>query len=87
MKVEFEKPVTFSTLHRAFTGEGIPPIPEDAKRVAVSSRTTAYLSTTGEAWECFAGNGTSLSSQTFYWPALDLCPRAWAQEKEAANAS
>ncbi len=78
MKVKFEKPVAFSTIHRAFTGPGIPPIPEDATMLVVSSTTVAYVSQTGEVWECFAGNGTSSTSQTFYWPALALCPRAWA---------
>ena len=80
MKITFEKPVSFSTLDNAFTGAGIPSIPEDAHRYAVGPTTTAYVSNTGEVWECFAGNGTSQTSQTFYWPALALCPRAWAQE-------
>ena len=80
MKVEFEKPVTFSTLHRAFTGAGIPSIPADATRLEVGDHTIAYVSASGEAWECFAGNGTSQTSQTFYWPSLAMCPRAWARE-------
>ena len=81
MKIKFENPVEFSTLHRAFTGEGIPPIPNDAVRLEVGPSTVAYVSTNGEVWECFAGNGASLTSQTFYWPTLDMCPRLWAQEK------
>ena len=81
MKVTFEYRVTFSTVDRAFTGAGIPPIPEDAKRLVVGSHTVAYVSTNGEAWECFLGRGTSEMSKTYYWPSLSLCPRAWAQEK------
>ena len=79
MKVVFEKPVTFSTFHRAFTGEGIPPIPDDATRLEVDDHTIAYVSARGEAWECFFGYGTTEASHTFYWPALDMCPRAWAR--------
>ncbi len=78
MKVEFKYPVEFSTIHRAFTGPGIPPIPEDAHRLVVGDHTIVYLSQTGEAWECFAGNGTTETSQTYYWPTLAMCPRAWA---------
>ena len=78
MKIHFEKPVTFSNIHRAFMGDGIPPIPEDARRLAVSSNTIAYVSSRGEAWECYLGNGTSEKSKTYYWPTLDMCPRAWA---------
>ncbi len=80
MKVKFEKPVVFSTIDHSITGPGIPPIPEDATRLVVSSTTVAYLSQTGEGWECFAGNGTSSTSQTYYWPCLALCPRAWAED-------
>ena len=79
MKVEFESPVAFSTLHRAFSGEGIPPIPANARRIKVSDHTTAYVARSGEAWECFIGNGTTETSQTLYWPSLDMCPRAWAE--------
>lgn len=80
MKIKFKYPVTFSTIDRAFTGAGIPPIPEDATRLVVSDSTVAFVSGTGEVWECFFGNGTSETSQTFYWPALDMCPRAWADK-------
>ncbi len=80
MKVEFKYPVVFSTVDHSFTGEGIPPIPEDATMLVVSSTTIAYLSQSGEAWECFTGNGTSKTSQTYYWPTLSLCPRAWANQ-------
>ena len=80
MKVTFEYPVTFSTVDRAFTGAGIPPIPEDANRQAVGDNRVAYIGVTGEAWEHFVGNGTSQTSETYYWPALDLCPRAWARD-------
>ena len=80
MKVKFDEPVVFSTIDNAFYGGGIPPIPEDATRYAVSPTTTVYVSPRGEAWECFAGNGTSESSQTFYWPDVALCPRAWASK-------
>ena len=81
MKIDFEKPVTFSTIHRAFSGDGIPPIPKDARRIAVSPTTTAYVNPiTGEAWECYVGSGTSETSKTFYWPSLALCPRAWANQ-------
>jgi hypothetical protein len=79
MKVEFKKPVTFSTTHRAFVGDGIPSIPEDAYRLVVGANTVVYVSPRGEAWECFIGNGTSQTSQTYYWPSLDMCPRAWAR--------
>ncbi len=78
MKVEFEKPVVFSTIDHSFTGEGIPPIPEDAHRLVVGDHTIAYLTQSGEAWECFIGNGTTETSRTYYWPCLSLCPRAWA---------
>lgn len=81
MKVEFKDSVEFSTLHRAFVGDGIPPIPEDATTMLVGDRTVAYLGQTGEVWESFFGKGTTQSSQTFYWPDIGLCPRAWAQEK------
>ena len=83
MKVEFKTHVVFSTIDRAFTGDGIPPIPEDATSLAVGAHTIAYVSASGEAWECFAGGGTSLTSQTYYWPVLDMCPRAWAEELAA----
>ena len=83
MKIKFEKPVAFSTIDRAFTGDGVPPIPADATSLAVGAHTIAYVSPTGEAWECFTGGGTSLTSQTYYWPALDMCPRAWAAELAA----
>jgi hypothetical protein len=79
MKVEFQSPVAFSTIHRAFTGEGIPPIPADATRLVVGANTVAYIGDTGEAWEEFLGHGTTQTSQTFYWPSLDMCPRAWAR--------
>ena len=82
MKVTFNYPVTFSTVDRAFTGAGIP-IPEDAVRLAVGDHVVAYLGVTGEAWECFLGNGTSETSETYYWPSLDLCPRAWAKDMVA----
>ena len=78
MEVEFKKPVTFSTIHRAFTGEGVPLIPEDAVRLVVGAHTVVYVAPGGEAWECFVGDGTSETSQTYYWPTLALCPRAWA---------
>ena len=81
MEIKFKMPVTFSTIHQAFSGAGIPPIPEDATRLVVSSSTVAYVSSTGEVWECYLGNGTSQTSHTYYWPARDLCPRAWAEEK------
>ena len=80
MKVEFKNQVTFSTLHRAFTGAGIPPIPEDATHIKVGDHTVAYIGPSGDAWECFIGNGTSETSQTYYWPDIGMCPRAWAQE-------
>lgn len=80
MKVRFEQPVAFSTLTNAFTGDGIPPIPSDARRVKVSDHTTAYISHTGEVWEHFCGVGTTEMSETYYWPALDLCPRDWVQD-------
>lgn len=80
MKVTFKYPVTFSTVDRAFVGEGIPPIPEDARRLVVGEKTVVYIAPSGEAWECFVGNGTSGTSQTFYWPSIGMCPRAWAQE-------
>ena len=79
MKVVFEKPVTFSTIHRAFTGAGVPLIPEDAVRLVVGEHTVVYVSPRGEAWECFVGSSTSETSETFYWPTLAMCPRAWAQ--------
>jgi hypothetical protein len=82
MKVEFKKPVTFSVLHHAFIGDGIPPIPKDADCFTVGNA-VVYLSDTGEAWECFVGKGSSETSQTYYWPELGMCPRAWAQEKLA----
>lgn len=81
MKVKFARPVTFSTIDLAFTGEGIPPIPSDADRLVVSANIVAYIAPSGEAWEVFFGNGTSEKSETYYWPYLRLCPRAWAQEK------
>ena len=84
MKVEFEKPVTYSTIDRAFTGEGIPPIPEDAASLTVSAHTVVYISPRGEAWECYVGKGTSELSQTFYWPSLGLCPRAWVEAVKQA---
>ena len=80
MNIEFNLPVKFSTIHRAFTGDGIPQIPDDAVRLLVGDHVVAYVSANGEAWECFTGNGTSETSQTYYWPDLGLCPRAWAQE-------
>jgi len=80
MKVEFKGPVVFSTLHRAFVGDGVPSIPENATKLVVSDHTVAYVNDRGEVWECFLGNGTSETSQTFYWPSLDMCPRAWARE-------
>ena len=83
MKVHFEHPVSFSTIDRAFTGAGIPPIPEDADRLVVSAHTVAYLAPTGEVWECFLGNGTSSRSKTYYWPSLAMCPREWAQQKRS----
>lgn len=83
MKVEFTKPVSFSTLACAFTGAGIPAIPADATRMVVSGHTTAYVAVTGEAWECFDGSGTTETSETYYWPTLGLCPRSWAQEAAA----
>jgi hypothetical protein len=79
MKVEFKLPVNFSTIHRAFTGEGIPPIPADATRLVVGDHAVAYIAPTGEAWECFIGGGTTQTSCTYYWPTLDMCPRAWAR--------
>ena len=79
VKVEFELPVTFSTITRAFTGAGIPAIPADARRVKVSERVTAYISQTGEVWEFFNGKGASEKSEMYYWPTLEMCPRAWAQ--------
>jgi hypothetical protein len=79
MKVEFKKPVTFSTIHRAFIGEGVPSIPEDAYRLVVGANTVVYVSPRGEAWECFIGNGASETSETYYWPALAMCPREWAR--------
>ena len=79
MIVEFERPVAFSTLSRAFSGEGIPPIPEKARRIKVNDHTTAYIARSGEAWECFIGNGTTETSKTLYWPSLCMCPRAWAK--------
>ncbi len=51
MEVKFEKPVVFSTIHRAFTGPGIPPIPEDAHRLVVGDHTIVYLGHSGEAWD------------------------------------
>ena len=78
MEVEFKGPVVFSTLHRAFVGEGIPPIPADAVRRKVGTNTIAYVAG-DEAWECFVGAGTSETSQTYYWPTLALCPRAWTR--------
>ena len=84
MKVTFEQPVTFSTLDRAFTGAGIPVPPVDAVRLTVGDHVVAYISvTTGEVWECFLGKGTSETSQTYYWPSIDLCPRAWAKDMVA----
>ncbi len=80
MKVEFKYPVVFSTIDRSFAGPGIPPIPEDSHRLVVSDHAVAYLGQSGEVWECFFGNGTSETSQTFYWPCLALCPRAWAED-------
>ena len=69
-----------SAVDNSFTGDGIPPIPEDARRLAVSDRVVAYISDRDEVWECYIGNGTTQSSQTYYWPSLGLCPRDWAQE-------
>ena len=80
MKVTFNKRVSFSTLHRAFTGAGVPPIPADATMVTVDDHTVAYVADSGEAWEVFLGVGTSEMSQTFYWPDLGLCPREWAKK-------
>ena len=80
MKIEFTKPVEFSTLSLAFSGEGVPAIPEDATRMRVGDYTTAYVAVTGEAWERFNGSGTTEGSETYYWPALWMCPRAWAEE-------
>jgi hypothetical protein len=79
MKIEFKESVKFSTIHRAFTGEGIPPIPEDARRLAVTEHTVAYIAPTGEAWAHFDGSGTTQTSQTYYWPTIEMCPRAWAR--------
>ena len=83
MKIEFTKPVSFSTISLAFAGEGIPPVPADAARIVVSNTTTAYVAVTGEAWECFNGRGTTETSETYYWPSLEICPRAWAKELAA----
>ena len=83
MKVEFRLPVVFSTIDRAFTGAGIPPVPEDAAHRQVSATTVAFISPSGEAWEVFFGNGTAERSHTLYWPSLALCPRAWAHEEPA----
>jgi hypothetical protein len=80
MKVKFERPVEFSTLTRAFVGEGIPPIPADARRVKVSERVTGYVARSCEVWEFFNGKGASVPSETFYWPSRDLCPRDWVKE-------
>ena len=79
MKVKFKGPVDFSTRTRAFTGEGIPPIPEGARQIRVNDHTTAYVARSGEAWECFIGNGTTETSKTLYWPSLCMCPRPWAK--------
>ena len=87
MKTEFTKPVTFSTNSRAFTGEGIPSIPTDATRLSVGDHTTAYVAVTGEAWESFNGEGASEMSETYYWPSLDMCPRAWAKEDASEEAA
>lgn len=86
MKVEFTRPVAFSTLSFAFTGEGIPAIPADAMRRAVSSHTTAYVAANGEAWEKFNGRGTTEASETYYWPTLAMCPRRWAQDEAGKGA-
>lgn len=75
----------FSTLHLAFTGEGIPPISEDATPIRVASNTIVFVNSRGEAWESFVGKGTSLKSQTFYWPDLGMCPRAWAEQARASG--
>ncbi len=85
MKVEFEQPVVFSTVNRAFTGPGIPPIPEDSHRLVVSDHAVAFLGQSGEVWECFfgIGIGTTEKSKTYYWPCLSLCPRAWAEALRA----
>lgn len=80
MKVKFEKPVSFSTLDHSFTGEGIPTIPKDVKPVRVGNTIVVFLAPTGEVWECFVGNGTTLASETAYWPHVRLCPRAWVEE-------
>ena len=79
MKVHFKKPVEFSTLTRAFTGEGIPAIPKNARRIKVSDRVVAYIGDTGEVWEFFDGRGASSTSETYYWPSLEMCPRTWAK--------
>ena len=86
MKVEFTKAVEFSINDYAFTGEGIPSIPEHATRIAVGGHTVAYVAVTGEAWETFNGAGTTRKSQTYYWPSITLCPRAWAQRKTVGEA-
>ena len=85
MKVKFEKPVIFSTIDASFTGDGIPPIPDNAYRIAVGVNTVAYVGHTGEVWECYVGKGTSETSQTLYWPTIGMCPRAWAQEKRGGQ--
>lgn len=87
MKVEFTKAVEFSTNDGAFTGEGIPQIPEGATRLVAGDRTTAFVAATGEAWERYNGRGTATTSRTYYWPALVMCPRAWAKEKAAKEAA
>ena len=35
MKVEFEKPVIFSTIDSSFTGDGITPIPDNARAYSI----------------------------------------------------
>ena len=79
MRVTFNGPVKFDTLDSSFTGDGIPPIPRGAQMVSVSPHTSAYLAQTGEAWEVFRGHGTTETSETYYWPHVNFCPREWAE--------
>ena len=79
MRVTFTKPVRYCSISRCFTGEGIPPIPEDAT-VQVVDGFTIYLASNGEVWQDFNGAGKTETSQRSYWPSIALCGRDWAKK-------